>query len=183
MNNINWSRIAQVISIYQSMGYQYLEVPWIISDEATNITLPAGRQIVRSNDGALVGSAEQSFIQLMLDGKLEPGQYVAATPCFRDDQVDELHQQYFFKVELIDYATSEFVNIQQNLNKMMTDAHILMRSIGAKEASLVRTADGFDIELNGIELGSYGYRKFKDNFWIYGTGLAEPRFTQALELK
>ncbi len=54
-----------------------------------------------------MGSAEQGFVQLMLDGKLPLGSHMAAGPCFRDDEVDDLHQKTFFKVELIivtDYA-------------------------------------------------------------------------------
>ena len=44
---------------------------------------------------------------------------------------------------------------------------------------IVKTEEGLDIELNGIEIGSYGYRSYKDFHWIYGTALAEPRFSLA----
>jgi hypothetical protein len=31
---------------------------------------------------------------------------------------------------------------------------------------------------NGFELGSYGVRQYHDITWIYGTGIAEPRFSK-----
>jgi hypothetical protein len=37
-----------------------------------------------------------------------------------------------------------------------------------------------DWTLNGVEIGSYGVRQYKNLVkWVYGTGLAEPRFTTA----
>lgn len=38
----------------------------------------------------------------------------------------------------------------------------------------------YDLEINNIEVGSYGIRQYKNLFWVYGTGLAEPRFSQAI---
>ena len=35
-----------------------------------------------------------------------------------------------------------------------------------------------DILINGIEYGSYGIRTFKDFYYIYGTGVALPRFSK-----
>lgn len=37
-----------------------------------------------------------------------------------------------------------------------------------------------DIQLDGIEIGSYGVREFLGQHYIYGTALALPRFQQAL---
>jgi hypothetical protein len=36
----------------------------------------------------------------------------------------------------------------------------------------------YDIMLDGIEIGSYGHRTCLFCNWIYGTGLAEPRFSR-----
>jgi hypothetical protein len=47
---------------------------------------------------------------------------------------------------------------------------------------IVTTSDGYDIEYNGVEIGSYGIRKTSFLEWIYGTGLAEPRFSRSLKL-
>ena len=38
-----------------------------------------------------------------------------------------------------------------------------------------------DITADGIELGSYGVRECEFVRWIYGTGLAEPRFSTLLK--
>ena len=42
-----------------------------------------------------------------------------------------------------------------------------------------------EVEINEqiFELGSYGFRKHQDLSWIFGTGLAEPRFSHVLETK
>ena len=42
---------------------------------------------------------------------------------------------------------------------------------------IVKTEQGFDLEYNGIELGSYGIRSCEYLDWIYATGLAEPRMS------
>lgn len=48
-----------------------------------------------------------------------------------------------------------------------------------------KTEDGYDINLTVdgeiIELGSYGIRHHKSVLWAYGTGVAEPRFSSALD--
>jgi hypothetical protein len=43
--------------------------------------------------------------------------------------------------------------------------------------SEVVTADGLDIEVDGVEVGSYGRRACALGAYDYGTGLAEPRFS------
>ena len=46
-----------------------------------------------------------------------------------------------------------------------------------KGVDVVKTEQGFDLEYNGIEIGSYGIRSCEYLKWIYATGLAEPRMT------
>jgi hypothetical protein len=41
----------------------------------------------------------------------------------------------------------------------------------------VETEQGYDLECNGIEIGSYGIRSCEYLEWIYATGLAEPRMS------
>ena len=48
---------------------------------------------------------------------------------------------------------------------------------------IVETDEGWDINVGGIEVGSYGSRSIHDHLWVYGTGLAEPRFSQALRVR
>src|SRR5690349_8240774 len=97
---INWEHIGKALTFYKSLGYKYLEVPWVVGIEAVAVTLPSDREGTPTKGGILVASAEQSFIELMMRGVPLEGAYVAATPCFRDDPEDLLHQKHFFKVEL-----------------------------------------------------------------------------------
>jgi seryl-tRNA synthetase len=187
-NDINWAWVAEAIDDYIWCGYKYLEVPWIVSNEAVQATIPAGRlgwktfipdQEVITTDKAsyLVGSAEQSFIQLMINGALDKGRYCAATPCFRDDKVDDLHQQTFFKVELIEFRPDS-----DDLSNIIDDAKEFMEYLSACKLDIVKTEAGLDLMLKGVEVGSYGYRQYKEMKWIYGTGLALPRFSKAVAL-
>jgi hypothetical protein len=176
---IHWDILAQSIDFYDRMGFAYVEAPWIVSDEAINVTLPPEHKVTRCDAGPLVGSAEQSFIQLALDGSLQPGRYVAATPCFRDDPPDALHQRYFFKVELIEFGKEDRAP-HLAVRDMAETALIFFRGLPeGRDAEIVSTPQGLDIELRGIELGSYGHRQHENLYWIYGTGFAEPRFSIA----
>jgi hypothetical protein len=205
MTSISWRDIANAISIYEAEGFEYVEVPWFVSDRAsntTNTTIP-WKATRYDKDNVLVGSAEQSFIEMMLDGRLSKGKYVAASPCFRSDPPSRLHQATFFKVELIHILGPESSYQGPLLDHWILDMAETALSFfhtleGGDEAEIVRTDEGFDIELHGIELGSYGYRftgplmeyrrfgSLSDthghgatHHWVYGTGLAEPRFSLA----
>lgn len=105
---------------------------------------------------------------------------MAASPCFRDDPVDEWHQKTFFKVELIVVGK----NPLWGPRKLAEEARRFFALHGASGALLKTTDDSVDVELGGIELGSYGWRRYSSpehTFeWTYGTGLAEPRFSMAL---
>lgn len=177
---INWEYIGKALSFYKSLGYKYLEAPWVVSDEAIALTLPFGRKGTSCYQGSrrlgtLVASAEQSFIELMLRNVHLAGAYVAATPCFRDDSEDILHQKYFFKVELFQRA-EDLEAAGQFAYDMALKAQDFFGSLG-EMTSLRQTDIGWDIELNGAELGSYGARRNNDLVWAYGTGIAEPRFS------
>lgn len=187
---IDYFLISRAIDFYAHKGFKYVEAPWMVGPNALNSTLPPGKnafwvedwhELADKSRSALVGSAEQGFVQLMLDGRLPLGSHMAAGPCFRDDEVDELHQKTFFKVELIivmDYAPPpEFA-----LKMAHEDAlEFFYQNTGLRDRLLeVETEAGYDINLNGIEIGSYGVRSFEGHHWIYGTGLAEPRFSMAL---
>lgn len=177
---IAWKYIAQAVEFYESVGFTYIEVPWIVDPKVVAVTLPEGHKPYDTVGGTLVGSAEQSFLALAVAGKLESGAYVAASPCFRDDTPDELHQNTFFKVELIDIRPISEPFGQYDVRKMARIArNFLVNLPCAWESQIVEYEHGFDIELNGIELGSYGYRQHGDWHWVYGTGLAEPRFSIA----
>ncbi len=186
-NNIRWDYISTAVDYYKNNGFKYIEVPWFVSENVINVTLPIDKKPIITQYGPLVGSAEQSFIQLMIDNKLDKYEkYVAVTPCFRDDIVDKYHQKYFIKVELIIYLEKDR-KMAYNNRLVPTDSIILtdiaaklFETLGAKNIKQQLTDDGYDLTLNDIEIGSYGIRNFDDKYWIYGTGLAEPRFSQVL---
>lgn len=178
---ISWDLIRTAQQKYSYLGYQNIEVPWIVDNEAIAATLPDGAtQFVLHTGKSLVGSAEQSFVDLIIKGALAPGMYQATTPCFRDDPVDEFHQKYFMKVELIRYAQSTD-DLKKELNYVISDANYFFQN--HVSYSFQDTAEGVDIvdSFFGIELGSYGIRSYKNHSWIYGTGLAEPRLSQVIQ--
>ena len=113
---------------------------------------------------------------MIKDNKLPIGKYCGITPCFRDEIVDDLHSNYFMKVELIDTLEPNI----NGLNKMIKCAKLFFEEF--IETRTIELADElYDIEsLSGIELGSYGTRTYKNIEWVFGTGLAEPRLTKAI---
>lgn len=177
---IDYHKIADALNYYAQYGYKYIEVPWAVSLDAINITCPANCVQYSLENKYLVASAEQSFLQMILDQKLNLGKYLAVTPCFRDDVLSETHQRYFMKVELIDFLPKS-----ENLNEILSVCLQFYRKY--LPVVKVETPAGYDINSfpDGVELGSYGLRtattsKIGSFSWIYGTGVAEPRLSYAI---
>src|SRR5574343_376646 len=104
MYGVDVELIGQAINYYRDVGYTPKTVPMIVGDEAIRSTIPFGKGFSRhNNESSYVGSAEQSFIQMMMDGDLEQeGFYYAITPCSREESIlDETHLSTFLKIELI----------------------------------------------------------------------------------
>jgi seryl-tRNA synthetase len=184
---ISWQRLGDAIAHYRHLGYEEIETPWAVNREASDVTRPPGRpnfDMIAGDDnyGALVASAEQGFIHLRMFDVLEPGRYISCGPCFRNEPViDETHRLYFMKAELIDTVDVS----RASLHRMMGDAMETFKKLAPYEVwsdiKIVPTGmDEFDIEAGGIEIGSYGIRDIPGFSWVYGTGLAEPRFGQAI---
>jgi hypothetical protein len=177
---IDYGLVGQAQTFYKALGYINLDLPWLVSPQAIVATLPAGKKIFQSNFGCLVGSGEQSFIQMMMDGTLKPGKYQTTTPCFRDEEpISEFSRLNFLKTELIWYMPD--VELKVAYDKVLNDALSCFFEIShADTLDAVQTSEGFDICCNGIELGSYGVRKMGEHTWVFGTGLAEPRFSMTV---
>lgn len=193
-NRIDYSKISEAITHYRRAGYDYVEVPWLVSRESIDVTKPphvsslvAAELSVRTGGlgfewGHFVGSGEQSFIEIRDKGDLLIGaKRCCATPCFRDEQkLDDLHRRYFFKVELIEVVHPKS-DCEPLLERMISIAEAFFSFY--VPIRRVKTDEGFDIQLdepkNPVELGSYGVREIKGFKWIYGTGCAEPRLSQA----
>lgn len=182
MHLIDYALLGKAQTYYQHLGYSELAVPWIISHEAQNATRPPDRREFYTLDGYLNSSGEQSFLELLLSG-VRLTKHSCITSCFRDEIPDRLHQRAFVKLELINTDVSE-----ANLQIMIHDAKTFFDQLSPKSSPVqVILTDlvtrSFDIidGTHGIELGSYGIRTYKSYRWIYGTGLALPRFSIAQE--
>lgn len=161
----------------------------------------------KSNMGrALVGSAEQGLLDLIISKSLPLNKkYVSCSPCFRVNNDDSpIHFDQFMKVELgwaVTYDQISFYLKEDRLNlcevtdlliyQLIHHAESFFESQTTKPLSRVDTDEGIDLTINDIEIGSYGFRpisyrstdstKLTSPFvWVYGTGLALPRFTQAI---
>lgn len=178
MGTVDWGLLARALDWYASQGFRRLDLPWTASPDACAVTCPdLSRAWSLEGEGQLVGSAEQAFMQEQFDGHLRPGRYVALTPCFRNEPVrDRLHLPYFMKVELY---SNEAVQSGLDLEFAKT-ARFFMLLSGAREVEVVKTDEGYDLEIAGIEVGSYSCRSHSGHAWTCGTGLAEPRFSTAV---
>jgi len=175
---INYGRLAEAETYYQKRGFKLVEVPWIIGEAAYNVTRPPEAVPFVTLGGYLVASAEQAYIQQLLEDE-RLGRCVTTTPCFRHEVYDRWHQPYFVKTELIDTEDTS----DASLERMTTTAReFYERFVPTK---VIDMGDGsFDIvdAVAGIELGSYGRRTANGITWLYGTGLAEPRLSQVVAL-
>ncbi|RDJ35338.1 MAG: hypothetical protein DWQ19_11020 [Crenarchaeota archaeon] len=179
--NINYSFISKAILCYESLGFKYVEVPWLVSNDALDVTRPPEARSFETFAGNLVASGEQSFIEIR-DRLKVGGKYQCVTPCFRDEKYDKYHKQRFLKNELIWVISPD--DCVETKTKQCLDcaSFVFLQCMDYKfKIEVVDTDIGKDLYINGIEVGSYGYRCYDGFHWIYGTGLAEPRFSQALE--
>lgn len=165
---------------YWSLWFQGKTVPALVDPDVMGHTCPQdaldGRLYGRFPD-TVVASAEQSLIQLDKDGELEPGWWMALTPCYRREPVlDETHLPVFLKLELMrlgkpgqEYHKLDAEWIAQRFRAFLLENYGL-------PTNLLETEEGFDVMYEDLELGSYGVRKtMTGKSYVYGTGLAEPR--------
>ena len=178
---INWARLAAAVEFYQMRGYEYVEVPWAIDQERLMATCPTEDHVMKINgEDCLIGSAEQGFITM--GNLITERRYVSCSPCWRKEPVyDQIHHGTFMKVELYMPFNPTYAD-RYSANKMLDDAMDFFKSQVqfTDWLSVVNTDQGQDIEYSGVELGSYGVRTFGGIGWVYGTGLAEPRFSSVI---
>lgn len=179
---IDYNVLAAAVTHYSALGYKYVEVPWLVSEEINAMTCPDWVQqyIVKKGDRtkAFIGSGEQGFLYLISKGHLAPGYYQTVTPCMRNDHFDQTHSKYFMKNELISFGGSRsLVDARDTLTAAALSFFSTMSMVEPKKFDVIETPEGQDIEFQAIELGSYGIRKSLMVDWVYGTGVAEPRFS------
>lgn len=180
---IDYRKIADSIEYFENSGFARIESPWTVTKKIAQITAPenASYWSISEKNKVLVASGEQSFLYLYLKGFLPKGRFQSVTPCFRDELFDKIHTKYFIKNELID---TENVT-EDNLVAIINDAARFFANYTSTDNIEIVDNDsgGMDIEINGIEVGSYGIRSCEYLKWIYATGCAEPRLTYAVNLK
>jgi tRNA synthetases class II core domain (F) len=181
---IDWGILHRACLHYSSLGYQQKETPWVIPENYGKTTKPhIDKSFVHNNDmfkkqaHELVGSAEQGFIYLLLNNLLPKGKYFSVSPCFRVDNYDSTHLPWFMKLELLIYSPE---NEDEYLKSILNDAFNFLNINSDNQCEIVSLEDGtYDINLNGLEIGSYGIRNIENIKYIYGTGIALPRFNVA----
>jgi len=180
--NIDLPLLMKAMGYYQSVGYAPLSVPMITSYEAIRVTLPPRIKPMQHCDdllnGFYVGSAEQSIYQMLIDNGCNDGKFMMLTPCQRGElYLDCRHMEIFLKLELVQ------INVD-NCTPIIDDVFPFLKSeFQDSEIEIVECLFGSsskDININGVEVGSYGCRNFEGNIVQYGTGLALPRITQAV---
>ena len=177
---IDYNLLNKAIDFYSEKGYQRIEVPWMVTEEVDSITRPKDVKpfVVNEKNKNLIASGEQGFLYLMMKGQLPPGKYQTLTPCFRNDIHDFEHSKQFMKIELINT-----ISIVEGISEIMSASLEFFETIfDLKDLKFILNGNTeYDINFKDIELGSYGYRKYKHLEWIYGTGLAEPRTSRIIK--
>ncbi len=181
---IDYAILHSALETYQSgqNHFKRIEVPWIVSKEIADLTKPAwvhGHDVVKNGrTKTFVGSGEQGFLYLWAKEYLPNGEYVTCTPCMRDDAFDETHVKYFMKVELFkNNPLRPKIDAEIYKNKAFS---FFSKYVNPKDLEEVETDEGWDINFHGVEIGSYGVRQCMMGTWVYGTGVAEPRFSRLI---
>lgn len=181
---IDWALLARSEEFYASKGYEPIQAPFAVPLEDAALTKPHGDESFMLFGGMfgqapfeLVGSAEQSFIWGMRAGKIRPGQKLcAATPCFRSEQeYGPGRAPWFMKLELFAWQGEE------SWRELMSDAGEWFRALGASPRMEQTGPESADWLVGGQEAGSYGMRQCAAGRFAYGTGIALPRFSLALQ--
>jgi hypothetical protein len=174
---IDYKLLGAAVSFYEKLGYMYVETPWLVSSAAILHSAPPGIDYPRvsclTKRQYLVASSEQGACQIDLDSGGFPEKAIFVSPCFRNEPVlDDKKHFYFMKAELFSLGDAQ--------ERVIADACQLFSSLSSFPVSRVNTDIGVDLEINGIEIGSYGVRSLPSGKkYTYGTGLALPRFTFA----
>lgn len=168
--------ILEAMIYYKSLGYSPASVPMLVDHETTLINLPENRNPLSIDTYDYIGSAEQSFYQLISENKLADGKYMALTPCHRDEPtIDDEHFSIFLKLELFSVRSEYDETI---LNSLRSNCFKFFKRYSD---NICYDESNGDILINGIEVGSYGENYISDKHICYGTGIAEPRFSYAIK--
>jgi seryl-tRNA synthetase len=177
--NVSLNLIKEAIIFYENKKYTPTTVPMLVDTDVAEMTKPKDRSHIFHNDKTYVGSAENSFIQLWKEKKIQYGKYMGITPCFRDEPIlDDLRLRIFLKIELIIIGSDR----KEDLFNIIHDAQDFFKTIIELDTDVIKYDGIYDIECSGYELGSYDIRKMIDGTpYCCGTGIAEPRTSTILK--
>lgn len=182
---IDYNIIDTSLKFYDGEGYKRIESPWLVTEAVDNITKPVDIQSyqVKHNGKNLVASGEQSFLYLYLKGFLPKGMFQTVTPCFRSESFDFLHSKYFIKNELIRTDETDRNALMGTIDSALKFFRQYISSACVKKINNtsydIVVLDGQQTE---YELGSYGIRECSFLSWVYGTGVAEPRLSNIINV-
>lgn len=180
------SRFSKAAAWWIEHGAHWVDLPWVVPARFMLATRPTDIQVrdVATPYGFLVASGEQAFLWLDEQKRLDAHTWIGWSPCFRDEPVlDELHQYAFIKLELYRplgpndssaEALTHFVDLAQKGFEVLSGITPQKRAVSDNQ---------IDLEIKGIEVGSYGIRPHPTligRTYVYGTALAEPRLSKAL---
>lgn len=189
MSSGAWNNLNHALNWYQEHGFKFIDVPLLVRSEINRITFPDDDQQLKNHFSSLIGSGEQGFLQI-LPNLREDIKYVTLTPCFRlkDNARREYKYRTFYKVELGQY-TKDKSSVFEKVDQMLDIAFKYFHQSYGKYASFFKERSPDDpnvIDINcvfedkQIEVGSYGFRELSNKYFIFGTGLAEPRLSNFL---
>ena len=184
---IDYKLLNKAVKFFSKKGFTQIEVPWRVSKESINATFDVNLSF-KSDDKFLIGSAEQGFLELIIQNKLRNTMAMSVSPCFRNDFEDSFHQKEFIKLELM-YCSNHIIKETETIYNIFM-SYVLKfitkkLKVHKSRITIMATNDSNsiyseDILIDNIEYGSYGIRRFKDIYYIYGTGIALPRASTIL---
>lgn len=183
-------RVQATLDWWAARGCTVVALPWMAPERAMDATRPphASATDLGTEEGALVASGEQAFLWLDAQGLLPEGPVIGWTPCFRREAYDAWHHHYFLKAELFVPVVAPDAPHEAFLHEIMARTQELWRDLRRQEGASVvdyraqiQPDGSWDLVTpSGLELGSYGIRtRLNGGAYVYGTALAEPRWTNA----
>ncbi len=179
------ARLARVMERWvEQENAREVPLAWMTPHAYVEVTRPAwAPEQPVTEHGYLVASGEQTFLQLAEEDRLPKAEcYIGWTPCFRHETFDEQHHFAFLKAEAFAWLDETRPEDHQ-LIEWVERARRVLQDETEGDICPVPLEDGsWDLELNGVEVGSYGIRALPltGRRYLYGTALAEPRFSFAL---
>lgn len=166
--------LVEAIQHYEALLFKMIDVPYVVDYDVSAATKPdRAKDLIHNGQKVYVGSGEQSFIQLMKEGTLKEGRFMCLTPCYRDEPLlDDLHLRMFLKLELISLSK----NLFEELKGIIQAAYTFFSKYSDNLEIIQVDEFQYDILNRGIEIGSYGIRECVWGEFVYGTGLALPRW-------